>query len=102
VSGQADISGAAAVEHKWAEVGRATRAALVLLGYPEFDHCMPDEAAACGAPAQLHALAYLATLRAVADHQLEHCGANPFTVTEIYEHAKAELQADPGCQGFHS
>jgi hypothetical protein len=99
VSGQADIAGA--IEHKWAEVGRAARGALVLLGYPEFAHCMPDEADPCGAPAQLHALSYLVTLRAVADHHLDHCGANPYTVAEIYAYAKAGLEADPGCQGIH-
>lgn len=102
MSGQADIAGAAAVEHKWAEVGRAVRAALVGLGYPEMPACMPDEADPCGGLAQFHALAYLATLRAVVDHQLDHCGANPSVVADIYLTAKAELEADPGCQGAHS
>jgi hypothetical protein len=98
VSGQADIAGAA---HKWAEVGRAARTALVQLGYPEFAHCLPDEPDACGAPAELHALAYLATLKAVADHQLAHLGAAPSVVAGIYQQTKAELESDPGCQGVH-
>jgi hypothetical protein len=101
VSGQGDIAGAAAIERKWAEVGRATRAALVLMDYPEFPPCMPDEADPCGAPAQLHALSYLAALRAVVDHQLDHCGADPAVVITIYSDVRAKLETDPGCQGVH-
>lgn len=85
----------------WAEVGRRARRALVLLGHPEFDPCMPDEAAPCGAPAQLHALAYFATLNAVCDHQLAHLGADPAAVSEIYLHAAHLLETDPQCQGVH-
>ncbi len=99
MSGQADIAGA--TEHNWAEVGRDARSALVLLGYPAMPECMPGEADPCGASAQLHVLAYLATLKAVADHQLDHCGADPAVVSEIYRHTLAELQADPRCQGVH-
>jgi hypothetical protein len=101
VSLHGDVAGAMAIERKWAEVGRSTRGALLLLGYPEMPECMPGEAHACGAPAQLHALAYLATLRAVVDHQLDHCGADPAVTAEIYQHTKYALEADPGCQGVH-
>lgn len=99
MSGQADIAGAAAVEHQWAEAARGARRALAEVGYPAPPACMPDEAEPCGGTAQHHALAYFVTLRAVADHQLDHLGAHPGVVADIQLTAEAELRAN--CQGVH-
>lgn len=86
------------ITERWAEVARG---ALVEVGYGTLPACMPGEAAPCGASAELHALSYFAILKAVADHQLGHLGANPDVVGEIYLHTSVELTDHPGCQGVH-
>lgn len=99
MSGQADIAGTA---HKWAEVGRGARTALELLGYPPMPACMPDEAEACGVGVAEHVAAYLATIKAVCDHQLNHLG-QPYIMMHgvVYVDKREELEADPNCQGVH-
>lgn len=89
------------ISERWAEVARGARRALAELGYHGLPACMPGEAAPCGASAELHALAYFATLKAVADHQLGHLGGDPDVVGEIYLHTSVELTDHPGCQGVH-
>lgn len=91
----------AKTEQAWAEVARGARRALVEVGYHDVPECLPDEAHACGGTAGQHALAYFATLKAIADHQLDHLGAHPGVVADIYLTAKTELETD-GCQGVHS
>jgi hypothetical protein len=86
-------------DHAWAEVARGARRALAEVGYPEPPACMPDEAEPCGGTAQFHALAYFAVLQAVAEHQLDHLGANPSVVADIQLEAAAELTVN--CQGVH-
>jgi hypothetical protein len=86
-------------EHAWAEVARGARRALAEVGYPAPPECMPDEAQPCGGTAQFHALAYFSILQVVAEHQLNHLGANPSVVADIQLQAEAELSA--GCQGVH-
>ena len=58
----------------WAPVARSSREALRLLGYDIGAFCLPDEPEACGGGFSTHAAAHLATLQAVADHQLAHLG----------------------------
>ena len=63
-----------ASDQSWAEVARATRDALALLGRPITPRCLPGEPDACGASFAQHACAHLATISAIADHQLWHLG----------------------------
>ena len=61
------------VDEEWARVARESREALELLGRP-LPRCLPGEADECGATFAQHAAAHLATIKAVADHQLWHLG----------------------------
>jgi len=73
---------------QWADLARASRQALGLLGYPIDDRCLPDEPSPCGGTFQLHAIAHLATLAAVTDHHLEHLGGmDSPTAQDVYLHA---------------
>jgi hypothetical protein len=56
----------------WEQVARNSRQALALLGYPIASNCLPGEAEPCGGTFAEHAMAHLATLKAVCDHQLDH------------------------------
>lgn len=88
-----------AADESWAEVARATREALALLGRPIEPRCLPDEADPCGGTFTLHAVAHLATIKAICDHQLGHLGpAYRAPYDEIYLHTRAELGNEP-CQG---
>lgn len=86
-------------DESWAEVARSTREALALLGRPIEPRCLPDEADPCGATFALHAMAHLATIKAICDHQLYHLHAPAGQVDDIYRHTMAELTG-PGsdCQ----
>lgn len=90
-----------APDQAWAEYARASRDALAILGYPG-PRCLPDEAAPCGGSYTQHATAYLATIKAVCDHQLKHLGP-PFATMhgQIYWEKRAELESGHGCQGVH-
>jgi hypothetical protein len=79
-------------DQNWADLARASRDALGLLGYGISPRCLPDEPGACGGTFAQHVMAHLATLMAVAEHHLSHLGAPAEQVAEIYERAVAELQ----------
>jgi hypothetical protein len=80
-------------DDKWADLARASRAALALLGHQIGPLCLPDEPDACGIGYELHALAHLATLAAITDHHLQHLGGvDTPMVQDIYLHAAAETR----------
>jgi hypothetical protein len=74
----------------WPDVARNTREALRWLGHGITPRCLPDEPEPCGGSFELHAMAHLATIKAICDHQLAHLGACA-EVDEIYRHTLAEL-----------
>lgn len=81
----------------WADVARNTREAMALPGRPVTPRCLPGEAEPCGASFEQHALAHLATIRAICDHQLEHLGApDGWQAEHIYRHELEELRR---CEG---
>jgi len=80
-------------DENWAEVARASRGALALLGRPVGPRCLPGEPDWCGGSFAQHAGAQLAALKAVADHQLSHLGPPAAMITEIYAHELAELES---------
>lgn len=85
-------------DEAWAAVARSTREVLALLGRPIEPKCLPDEAEPCGATFAMHAMAHLASIKAICDHQLAHLGpAFNEAQGEIYWHVRAELEAD--CTG---
>jgi len=89
-----------ASDQSWAEVARATRDALALLGRPITPRCLPDEADPCGGTFADHAAAHLATIKAVADHQLLHLGPEYGPAhSEIYWEQCAELHHDCMTEG---
>lgn len=83
----------------WAEAARGARDALAGLGYPPVPPCLPGEAEECGGTFAQHAMAYLGTIKAVADHQLGHLGALGQQHGEVYWQARAELERD--CKNPH-
>lgn len=86
-------------DEAWAEVARASRDALELLGRG-LPRCLPGEPEACGGTFAQHACAHLATLKAVADHQLGHLGPDCADMHgDVYRHERGELEA--GC-GQHA
>jgi len=81
----------------WHEHAVAARKALDLLGYPvRMEECLPGEpgGASCGMSDQMHALAYYAALRALADHHLGHVTDEPTldALADIYHEAACNLQ----------
>jgi hypothetical protein len=87
-------------DEAWAEVARASRDALQLLGRGITPRCLPDEPSPCGGSFAMHACAHLAALKAVADHELEHLGTAMTVISgEIYRHELEDLQE--GC-GSHA
>lgn len=79
-------------DESWAPVARDTREALKLLGYPIVPRCLLDEPEACGASFTQHAAAHLATIKAIADHQLDHLGPDFAHIHgDIYWHAREKL-----------
>ena len=85
-----------ATDQDWAEAARAARQALITIGYPVKDDCLPDEADACSGNFAQHAASYYVTLKAIADHQLEHIGPCFGQPELIYNDAMAKLLRD--CQ----
>jgi hypothetical protein len=88
-------------DETWKHEAEATREALNLLGCGPMPPCLPGEPEYCGASFAMHAMAHFATLKAIADHQLEHLG--PMFVAharEIYEHELEALRGDR-CQLHH-
>ncbi len=84
----------------WAGVARNSREALALVGYGIAPRCLPGEPGACGGTFAQHAMAYLGTLKAVADHQLAHLGPLGEQHGEIYWRVRAELEhGDSGAEG---
>lgn len=83
-------------DETWAEVARASRAALALLGHEITNRCLPDEPAPCGASFALHACAHLTILKVIADHQLWHLDAPASMIREIYGHERGELESRCG------
>ena len=80
-------------DESWADVARASRHALALLGRPIGPNCLPGEPEHCGGSFALHACAHLAVLKAIADHQLDHHLGTAMSAAgeEIYQHTMSEL-----------
>ena len=79
-------------DQNWADLARASRDALGLLGYGIEPRCLPDEPEACGGTYAEHVAAHLAALKAVADHHLSHLGAPAAMADDVYEHTAADLE----------
>jgi hypothetical protein len=79
----------------WRPVAERTRLALQYLNFSIEGACLPGEADACGGTFAQHAMAHLATLRAVVDDQISHLGtaAGPHVET-IYQETRRKLSAD--------
>jgi hypothetical protein len=91
----AELSGEA-----WAQVARALRNALALLGYVVGPRCLPGEGAPCGATFAEHACANLAAIKAVADHQLTHLGPQMAPMHgSVYLDVRNELESGCGAHG---
>lgn len=73
-----------------ADLARKARQALALLGYL-LPPCLPDEPEACGSGFKVHAVSYLAAMRAVVSHRLLHLDAAPRVVRDITKHTAADL-----------
>jgi len=89
-------------DESWAQVARNSRAALKLLGRDISNCCLPGEPQhdQCGATFAEHAMAQLAVLKAVADHQLQHLGGQAIVMSaEIYQYEREILEE--GC-GRHA
>jgi hypothetical protein len=84
-------AGDAPTDRSWASVARETREALSLLGWPIIARCLPGEQDECGHGFAAHTVAHLATLMAVAEHQLDHLGADSQMVSDIMAHTLDEL-----------
>lgn len=80
----------------WRPYAVATRDALAMLGHAIEVRCLPDEAEPCGGGYAQHAVAYLAILKAIADHQIDHAGM-PEMAAEIYGHERSELTRGCPC-----
>lgn len=85
-----------ATDEDWIEAARAARQALLDIGYPVKVGCHPDEAEPCSGNFSQHAAAYYVTLKAVADHHLEHIGPCFDQPELIYSDAMDRLHRD--CQ----
>lgn len=86
-----------AADRDWANVARASRDALALLGWPIARRCLPGEDDPCGGSFAEHAVAHLVTLQAVAGHQLTHLRP-PRRMTEtLWRSISRELRQEP-CQ----
>ena len=81
-----------AADESWAPIARATREALSWLGRPIQPKRLPGEPDPCGGTFAVHAMAHLATIKAICDHQLIHLGP-AFTegAGEVYWHVRHEL-----------
>ncbi|HZR54601.1 MAG TPA: hypothetical protein VFB06_34510 [Streptosporangiaceae bacterium] len=86
------------IDQQWAEYARASREALSRLGY-DVKRCLPDEPGACGGGWAEHVAGYLAGIKAVVDHQLDHLGAPVTMIEDIYQHISAELHEQCGDHG---
>lgn len=87
------------IDDSWADLARASRQALALLGYPIGPSCLPGETSPCGGTFADHAAAHLGVLHAIADHQAAHLGPDhvPF-IDAVREKALAELNGHKFCQ----
>ena len=85
----------AVADSDWAAVAKSTRTALAHLGYPIMSRCLPDEDP-CGGSWAEHAAAHLATIQAVADHQLGHLQPPGELVEAVYRPVAAELERRDG------
>lgn len=84
-------------DQAWAALARGSREALRQLGYMITPQCLPGEPDECGGTFAQHAMAQLATLKAVADHHLMHLGpAWTELHSEIYRDTRAELESCGG------
>lgn len=80
-------------DQAWAELAQGSREALRQLGYTITPQCLPGEPDECGGTFAQHAMAHLATLKAVADHHLMHLGPDWTELHgEIYWDVRAELE----------
>ena len=86
-----------ATDDAWADLARASRAALAHLGYEIEPQCLPDETDPCGGTFVLHTAAHLATIKAVADHHITHLGAGfEELLDDVYERATAHCRERDG------
>lgn len=78
----------------WADLARSSRSALSLLGYRLDSECLPGEPDECGGSFAAHAAVHLVSIRAVANHHLNHLGGMRGSTfeTSIEEHVKRTLK----------
>jgi hypothetical protein len=81
-------------DESWKQDAEDSREALALMGYPVIPRCLPGEPNACGGTFAEHAMAHLATLKAICDHQLSHLG-HPLAAQV---HASTLLELEMDCQ----
>ena len=87
------------MDEAWADLARASRQALALLGYRIEARCLPGETSPCGGTFAGHTAAHLGVLRAIADHQAAHLGPDYATfIDAVREKALAELNGHKFCQ----
>jgi hypothetical protein len=85
-------------DESWKQVAGDSREALALMGYPVAPRCLPGEPDACGGTFAEHALAHMATLKAICDHQLDHHLGDP-RAGLVYAAALRDILAD--CRQVH-
>ena len=78
------------IDETWRVQAEATREVLALLGHPIERRCLPHEDHPCGGGYAEHAVAQFATIKAIADHQIDHAGM-PEMAAEIYDYEFAKL-----------
>lgn len=87
------------MDEAWADLARASRQALALLGYRIEASCLPGETSPCGGTFAGHAAAHLGVLRAIVDHQAAHLGPDyAIFVDAVHGGALAEFSEHKFCQ----
>ncbi len=81
----------------WKTIAEDARQALIVLHH-DVPQCLPGEPGACGGTFAEHTIAYLATLRARVDFEIEHLGqaAQP-AIQVIYRNMITEIRAREDC-----
>ncbi|HUN38327.1 MAG TPA: hypothetical protein VMU95_40570 [Trebonia sp.] len=89
-----------AVEESWRDVAVSTREALRLMGYQRTGRCFPGEPFhdLCGRGWPEHAMAMLATVKAVAEHQLQHLAPPASRLDLVYKGVARELVEGCCCE----
>lgn len=83
-------------DESWKEVAEKSRECLALMGYPIASKCLPGEPDSCGGSYAQHAMAHMASLKAVCDHQIAHLGM-PISAISSAVYDRTAEQLDTGC-----